>query len=192
MCETCTPTQTTFQKIFGITPKSTHVWKNIKEENLGSFLHYSDHPGGVDTIYRIAVHKQCVKCGTTEITERRDFFPVDGRTGSVTANQVLPPKPPSIFEWPRYTPPSFIFPPRPESVVKVDLIVEENKKLKAELARLAGICHDPDKPLSVERLVWYKSDGWGHGGLAITWQERAEELEEQVKKYQEKFGYSEE
>jgi hypothetical protein len=210
MCRNCIPQKSLFEAIFNITPRPVHIWKVVKEENLGSFLRYSDHPDGIDTIYRIAVYKECLKCGTTEITERRDFFPVDGRTkeespskslpimecnGSYTPtpNQVPPPKPPSsIMSGHCYSPPSFIFPPKPQNVVKVDLIVEENKKLKAELARLTGICHDPDKPLSVERLVWYKSDGWGHGGLAITWQERAEELEEQIKKYREKFGYLEE
>lgn len=42
----------------------------------------------------------------------------------------------------------------------------------------AGICGND--PSSIYRSVWYRSDGWGHGGSAITWQERAEELEAEL------------
>ncbi len=45
--------------------------------------------------------------------------------------------------------------------------------------RAAGIMsEDADK---INRLVWYRDDGWQHGGSAISWQDRAEELEARVK-----------
>lgn len=41
--------------------------------------------------------------------------------------------------------------------------------------RAAGIMSgDADK---IERLVWYRDDGWQHGGSAISWQDRCEELQ---------------
>ena len=42
----------------------------------------------------------------------------------------------------------------------------------------AGICGND--PSSIYRSVWYRSDGWGHGGSAITWRERAEELDAEL------------
>ncbi len=45
--------------------------------------------------------------------------------------------------------------------------------------RAAGIMsEDADK---INRLVWYRDDGWNHGGSAISWQDRSEELEARVK-----------
>ena len=38
----------------------------------------------------------------------------------------------------------------------------------------AGICGND--PSSIYRSVWYRSDGWGHGGSAMTWKDHAEEL----------------
>lgn len=35
-------------------------------------------------------------------------------------------------------------------------------------------------PSSIYRSVWYRSDGWGHGGSAITWRDHSEELEAEL------------
>lgn len=42
----------------------------------------------------------------------------------------------------------------------------------------AGICGND--PSSIYRSIWYRSDGWGHGGSAITWQDHAEELKAEL------------
>ena len=36
-------------------------------------------------------------------------------------------------------------------------------------------------PSGIQRMVWYRGDGWDHGGCAISWQDRAEELEKDLK-----------
>lgn len=33
-----------------------------------------------------------------------------------------------------------------------------------------------------ESMYWYRQDGWNHGGHAISWRERAEEMEAKLKK----------
>jgi hypothetical protein len=39
-----------------------------------------------------------------------------------------------------------------------------------------------DDPSGIKRLVWYRDDGWEHGGAAETWKDHAEELEAELKK----------
>lgn len=50
--------------------------------------------------------------------------------------------------------------------------------LNDHACRAAGI--SGNDPSSIYRSIWYRSDGWGHGGSAITWQDRAEELEAEL------------
>lgn len=50
--------------------------------------------------------------------------------------------------------------------------------LNDHACRAAGI--SGNDPSSIYRSIWYRSDGWGHGGSAVTWQERAEELEAEL------------
>ena len=51
----------------------------------------------------------------------------------------------------------------------------ERLRLNRYACRMAGIMGDD--PSGIADLVWYKHDGWNHGGHAITWRDRAEELE---------------
>lgn len=60
-------------------PKVHHVWKEEREENLGSFLHFGSNVHEIETIYRIAVHERCMITGETRIRERRDLLPVRER-----------------------------------------------------------------------------------------------------------------
>jgi hypothetical protein len=60
----------------------------------------------------------------------------------------------------------------------MDTVSLAERTLNAHACRAAGIMGND--PSSIYRSVWYRSDGWGHGGSAITWQERAEELEAEL------------
>ena len=51
-------------------------------------------------------------------------------------------------------------------------------------------CHAADiaglkDPTKIARHIWYKTDGWEHGGSAISWEEKAEELEEELEEARE-------
>jgi hypothetical protein len=66
---------------------------------------------------------------------------------------------------------------------------ELEEKIRIEIERYAcaaaGIIYTgPEAPLSINRLVWRRDDGWDHGGCAETWQDRAEELEKELKEEQ--------
>jgi hypothetical protein len=37
-----------------------------------------------------------------------------------------------------------------------------------------------DDPSGIKRLVWYRDDGWEHGGAAETWKDHAQELEKEL------------
>ena len=50
--------------------------------------------------------------------------------------------------------------------------------LARHACRAAGLAGND--PSEIERLVWYRGDGWEHGGSAVTWKERAEELEAEL------------
>lgn len=56
-----------------------------------------------------------------------------------------------------------------------DIILKNYKTLlNTHACQAAGIMgSDPSR---IHSLVWYKTDGWDHGGCAITWQEHAKEL----------------
>jgi len=53
--------------------------------------------------------------------------------------------------------------------------------LESYACHAAGIIHYGDASYHIEEMVWYKSDGWDHGGSAISWQEEAEERQGDVK-----------
>ena len=57
-------------------------------------------------------------------------------------------------------------------------IAAVERALNRHACSAAGICGND--PSSIYRSIWYRSDGWGHGGSAITWQDRAEELEAEL------------
>lgn len=38
-----------------------------------------------------------------------------------------------------------------------------------------------EDPTKIAAMIWYRKDGWQHGGCAISWEERAEELEKDLK-----------
>ena len=63
-------------------------------------------------------------------------------------------------------------------------LVEDGAASIAELSLNRHACSAAgimgNDPSSIYQSVWYRSDGWGHGGSAITWQERAEELEAEL------------
>lgn len=67
---------------------------------------------------------------------------------------------------------------RPPEDLQEPIIKNFETILNSHACRAAGIAGND--PSSIYRSVWYKSDGWGHGGSAITWQERAEELEAEL------------
>jgi hypothetical protein len=60
----------------------------------------------------------------------------------------------------------------------VDPVAVVERALNRHACSAAGIMGND--PSSIFRSVWYRSDGWGHGGSAITWQDRAEELEAEL------------
>lgn len=60
----------------------------------------------------------------------------------------------------------------------VDGVTVIERAMNDHACRAAGIAGND--PSSIYRSIWYRSDGWGHGGSAITWKERAEELEAEL------------
>jgi hypothetical protein len=60
----------------------------------------------------------------------------------------------------------------------IDSVSVLERTLNDHACRAAGIAGND--PSSIYRSIWYRSDGWGHGGSAITWKERAEELEAEL------------
>lgn len=74
-----------------------------------------------------------------------------------------------------------------ELAAKVPLGAEERQKLAAEIEKtmVEYACRASDvaglkDPTEIARLIWYRKDGWEHGGSAMTWQDRAEELEKEL------------
>lgn len=53
-----------------------HIWKVVREENLGSYEDYGTSPYDISTMYRIAVYEECVATGAKRVRERRGLFPV--------------------------------------------------------------------------------------------------------------------
>ena len=53
--------------------------------------------------------------------------------------------------------------------------------LESYACHAAGIVHHGDSTYHIEGMVWYKPDGWDHGGSAISWQDEAEERQNEVK-----------
>ena len=64
--------------------------------------------------------------------------------------------------------------------MKVLKLESEAKKMRSEMAHLAGVMHDPAKPISVERMVWRRFGGESHGHLPETWRDYAMELEKRL------------
>jgi hypothetical protein len=64
-------------QLLKLKPKVKHVWKVHKEENLGKYMYFGGCANDITTMYRIGVHKKCIRCGTETITERSDLFPVE-------------------------------------------------------------------------------------------------------------------
>jgi len=60
----------------------------------------------------------------------------------------------------------------------VDRVAVAERALNIHACRAAGFAGND--PSHIYRHIWYRSDGWGHGGSAITWKERAEELEAEL------------
>lgn len=56
--------------------KNQNIWKEISREDLGSFIDYGNSPHDITTLYRIAVHEECLVTGEKRIREVRDLFPV--------------------------------------------------------------------------------------------------------------------
>ncbi len=46
-----------------------------------------------------------------------------------------------------------------------------------EAAGIADPCNGKTPQQVIEPLVWYRGDGWQHGGMAETWKDRAQELD---------------
>lgn len=71
---------------------------------------------------------------------------------------------------------------------QVALIAAELEKWsRRDCFRAAGVmdpCDGKTPQEVIEKLVWYRSDGWQHGGLALTWQDYAEELDALAKEEQ--------
>ena len=67
-------------------------------------------------------------------------------------------------------------PPPPE----IGEIILKNYEtiLNSHACQAAGIMGND--PSSIYRSIWYRSDGWNHGGSAMTWQDRCEELEAEL------------
>lgn len=62
--------------------------------------------------------------------------------------------------------------------IKLSNIAAIERALNDHACRAAGICGND--PSQIYRMIWYKSDGWEHGGSAMSWRERAEELEAEL------------
>lgn len=51
------------------------------------------------------------------------------------------------------------------------------KEYACRATEVAGL----EDPTRIAGMIWYRKDGWQHGGCAISWEERAEELEHELK-----------
>lgn len=58
-----------------LAPKEHHVWKEIKRENLGSFLHMGNCPMDITSMYRIAIHEECLVTKEKRIREISSLWP---------------------------------------------------------------------------------------------------------------------
>ena len=63
-----------------------------------------------------------------------------------------------------------------------------SKALTGAICHAASVVDHEDNYSKVQSMVWYRTDGWEHGGSAISWRDRAEELEKDVKCLKEKYN----
>ena len=69
-----------------------------------------------------------------------------------------------------------------------ELTARIQKEIEKYACAAAGIIHaDSKSPLDIERLVWYKSDGWEHGGSAMTWKDQVEEKQAEIEELEKDF-----
>ena len=54
-----------------------HVWKETKRETLGRFTDWGSSPLDITTMYRIAVHEECLLTGETRVWEFHSLHPED-------------------------------------------------------------------------------------------------------------------
>lgn len=66
------------------------------------------------------------------------------------------------------------------------LAADIEKHLNQFACRAADVAGDD--PSGIQRMVWYRGDGWEHGGCAISWQDRAEELANEVKELRDQMA----
>ena len=56
--------------------KKKHIWKEIKQENLGSFFYMGHSIDDMGTRYRIAVTEECLLTKEKRIREKIELFPI--------------------------------------------------------------------------------------------------------------------
>jgi len=56
--------------------KTKHIWKEIKRENLGSYIDFGSHPLDISTMYRITIHEECLLTQDKRVREVHRLFPV--------------------------------------------------------------------------------------------------------------------
>jgi len=57
------------------TPSQTHIWKEVRRENLGSYMDWGTGPLDANVMYRIAVHEKCILTGGKRVREIKQLFP---------------------------------------------------------------------------------------------------------------------
>ena len=55
-------------------PKQRHIWKETKRETLGQYTDFGSNPIDIVTMYRVAVHEQCLLTGESRIREVNSLF----------------------------------------------------------------------------------------------------------------------
>ena len=56
-------------------PQPIHVWKEVKRETLGKFIDYGERIQDITTMYRIAIHEECLLTKEKRIREVQSLWP---------------------------------------------------------------------------------------------------------------------
>ena len=56
-------------------PQPTQVWKEVKRETLGKFTDYGERIQDITTMYRIAIHEECLLTKEKRIREVQSLWP---------------------------------------------------------------------------------------------------------------------
>ena len=66
----------------------THIWKEVRREQIGSHIDWGERPSDITTVYRVAIHEKCLLTKQTRIREENSLFPLKNTFAKVLGERL--------------------------------------------------------------------------------------------------------